>query len=149
VFGGRFRPTKSYLDLWRTLALLSILLLPIDIAVRRLSMSAEQVAEVYDAARDFVRGRISHRRATRRAAAQRTETMESLLSVKKPRPERPEPAFRIDTPSPAQAPKPEPAKQPVQTPSAGKPEHAEEPQPGGETASRLLELKRRSREKPE
>ena len=149
VFGGHFRPSKAYIDLWRFLALLSILLLPIDIAVRRLSMSAEQVVELYDAARDLVRGRLAARRTRRKAAAQRTETMETLLKVKKPGRERPEPAFKIDAAPPAQPPTPEPEKQPTAAPSAESPKPPEQSQPEGETASRLLEAKRRAKEKNE
>jgi len=147
LFERNFRPSKSYVDLWRLLAMLAMLLLPIDVAVRRVAMSPQQIAEAYATVADLVRKRRSSARARKSVQAERPETMESLLRVKKPRvvpgetgaaPIRiePEPTPPAATLSPASA----------APPSAPRTEASEKPQPDSETTSRLLEAKRRTRE---
>lgn len=153
VFEGGFRPAKSYLDLWRLLALISILLLPLDIAVRRLSMNWEQVAELCAAVENAVRTHLHLRRQARKKAAERTETMESLLKVKKPRADHSEPPLKLDTqptqrvftaPAPGPTGRSEPpATRPASTTDAGVPKPDTEP---ADVTSRLLAAKRRAKQ---
>ncbi len=147
IFRGSFRPSKSYVDLWRFLTILAMLLLPIDVAVRRVAMSPEQIAEAYATVLGLVRARRAAERVKKQAAAQRTESMESLLKVKKPRagsqeePAAPPVRVRSEPPPPAPRPDaPKPAAQPE--PKDGE----KKPAADGSTTSRLLEAKRRAKE---
>ena len=146
VFRGNFRHSMAYTDLWRLLALLAVLVLPLDVAVRRLSISPRQVAEAYHTVRDRVRAGIESAR-TARAARPTVETVSTLLDGKKRRagslqqePTQP-PRVGMDTPKPA-APEPDP----VTAKSAEKPEPHREPASEGGITSRLLEAKKRARE---
>lgn len=142
IFAGDFRKTKSYADLWQMLALLAILLLPVDVAVRRMAVNPRQVAEILGAALEPVRRRRSKARERKAAQPDRSEVVTSLLRVKKDLPDPARQPQRIDVPAPPgpapKAPEPEPPAKPEPKPPAT-----------GEVTSRLLEAKKRAREKKE
>ena len=132
VLAGRFRRSQTYTDIWRALAMLAMILLPLDIAVRRLAVSPGQVVEICVAARDRVSARLLRRRARR--PIKRSETVSALLKTKKKTAKLPtEPQVPVPPVTP-----PEP--QPVQTPPEATPAASD-----GDTTSRLLEAKRRAR----
>ena len=156
LFAGRFRQSRTYTDIWRLLALLSLLLLPIDVAVRRLSVTPEQAVELYRAAVGYLAARLPKRRA--RVKHEASETMSALLRTKKetvskvtldaPRvavepTAEPEPKPRVAVPTAQPA---EPRQVAVPTPPAAP---KDEPAAGADLASRLLEAKRRAKEKKE
>lgn len=150
LFAGSFRQSRTYTDIWQLLALIALLMLPVDVAVRRVAVSPQQAAEIWAALAGHVRARIAHRRS--RAKPERTETLTALLGVKKAvsKPsELEEPPVIVLPVTPRQAheqqPKAEPAA-PVKPPT---PEPKAEPTAAGDTTSRLLEAKRRAREKKE
>lgn len=155
VFGRDFRPSRSYVDLWRFLALLAMVLLPIDVAVRRVAMSPEQIAEAYATVLQLVRARKTAQRVRKQAAAERTESMESLLKVKKPRSsDTPVQPVRIEPPAPSATSSPASAAPPAAPRTeASKPPVPPEPKDGekkpegdGSTTSRLLEAKKLAKE---
>lgn len=81
AFAGGFRETKAYTDLWRLCLLLAAVMLPLDVAVRRLTMGVEQVAELYDRASKSVLSRITlSKRSTK---AESVETVGLLLKAKR------------------------------------------------------------------
>ncbi|HEY6014264.1 MAG TPA: VWA domain-containing protein, partial [Candidatus Limnocylindrales bacterium] len=152
------RATSQFTELWPWLLVLAMLLWPIDVALRRISLGRRELV----AAREWVRGVGRRRRAT----APRTAAGESLLATRGRAsgeaaraalvarfPERPTSA------APAQA-TPDPGKVPPATPTAAaESTAATEPpaapgqppapatQDGAETLARLREAKRRSRER--
>lgn len=151
VFASNFRRSKAYSDLWRLFAVLAIALLPLDVAVRRLSMSPQQVAELYAAARGRVRGRIGKRSESK--PAERVETVGALLNVKKKRADEKN-AEDVPTPVVIRTSQPTPKADTPPAPGVRR-THKAEPQPtkpedqpqdaSGTTTSRLLEAKRRAR----
>ncbi len=46
LFSGNFRRSKTYSDIWQLLALIALLMLPVDVAVRRVAVSPQQAAEI-------------------------------------------------------------------------------------------------------
>lgn len=81
LFSHHFRRSRTFSDIWRLLALISMLLLPFDIAIRRLSVTPEQAVELYHAAIRRLLALYAKRRL--RAHPDRTETMSALLRAKK------------------------------------------------------------------
>jgi len=163
VFKRDFRSSKAYIDLWQLLALLSILLLPVDIAVRRVSMSPEQIVELYVKAREALRRSRAARRTARSRVAVRDEQMETLLKVKKPKRPTSEPieppggdGHSSDVPAPGFGTGVSRNNVPVQPPVTPKPASPPappakpkpaEPKQEGELTSRLLEARRKAKEK--
>ena len=79
VFGGHFRPKRTYSDLWRLLTFAAIFLLPVDIAVRRVAISSELLRELMGKI-----ARVSHSPTRTAPAPQSVEhTVDSLLTAKK------------------------------------------------------------------
>lgn len=147
VFRKDFRSSRAYLDLWRLLALISILLLPLDIAVRRVSMSPEQVVDLYVKLREALRGAVAARRAARARVAVRDDQMETLLKVKKPKRGSAQPAEPKSSDGEGYSPRPTPPA-PSTPPAAPKPgSKPAEPKPEGELTSRLLEARRKAKRK--
>lgn len=137
VFGGNFRKSKTFTDIWRLLLIISMLLLPIDVAVRRVAFSVEMLEEVCGAALSRIK---SLKDVSRRSAKPaRSEAMSSLLKAKK----------SVAKPLiPDEQLKPQIPVEPVQ--NAQKPDKQPEKKPepvvqAGETTSRLLAAKRRAR----
>lgn len=140
VLSQRFRRSPTYSDLWQLLILLSALMLPVDVAVRRLTVSPDQVIEIYSAARERMTKLIKRRRT--RKAAQREATVNALLQSKKERAPSSEPKL---TP-PVIQPRPQPAK----VKEEKKPIQPEREVPSGaEITSRLLEAKKRAKKNRE
>ncbi len=83
IFGGGFRPTKDYSDLWRLFTLLSIVLLPIDIAVRRLAVNYPEFINLMST----VLSKLTSNRVkpVRLPEAKPEETASALLAAKKER----------------------------------------------------------------
>jgi len=145
VFTQDFRRSRAYTDLWRLLVLLAAVLLPLDVAVRRLVITPEQFVEEYDKVRKLVRARRLRRR-TEQTAVPEAEMVSSLLQAKRDRgpvkkveikTEPMQPRVRPQEPT---TPEPKPqADQPAQG-SAPKPESASE---GGTLSSRLLDAKKK------
>ena len=149
LFRGKFRQSRTYTDIWRLLALLSMLLLPVDVAVRRLSVTPEQAIELYRAVLGQITARLPRRRL--RVKQERSEAMSALLrskkeAVKQTKPDD-APTKPISTPPTPKSVPSEP-KPKVQA-SAAKPTAAsgksDEQAAGADLASRLLEAKRRAR----
>lgn len=142
LFAGKFRQSRTYTDIWRLLALLSMLLLPIDVAVRRLSVTPEQALELYRAVVGHLLSHLPRRQA--RVKHESTETMSALLRSKKE-------AAKQVKPNEPKVPvepvgKPEPRVN-AAAPAAQPPVESKEEPSGAELASRLLEAKRRAKEK--
>jgi uncharacterized membrane protein/Mg-chelatase subunit ChlD len=151
------RTTSRSTDLWPLLLVLALLLWPVDIALRRVSVGRRELA----AARAWVRGLPRRRRAT----AARTATGESLLATRaratsavtraalRQPAELPAadaaPVAPIVTPAaptpPTAAPSPARAASRAPTPPAGA--VAPAPESGGDTLARLRDAKRRARER--
>jgi hypothetical protein len=142
VFGGKFRRSVAYTDLWRTLALVAVLLLPLDVAVRRLQTSAGQFAEVYVAARYRIRDAQDARRRAR-LALEGVESVGTLLKGKRER------ATIAPKQPPVQPIKVDAQPPPEPTHAASQPEPGRKPTSAGSTASRLLDAKRRVRQTKE
>jgi len=146
VFAGKFRQSKTYTDIWRLLMIIAMVLLPIDVAVRRVAVSPEMLAEVYVAVKSNIQGMRVRRMAR---AVERTETMGALLKTKKQvakkttGDEADKPPIKIEIPSPQARTTPKP----LETRPAAK--GAPPPSDGsdGGTTSRLLAAKRKARDK--
>ncbi|MCE5198790.1 MAG: VWA domain-containing protein [Armatimonadota bacterium] len=128
IFTSHFRTYKTYTDLWPILALLAAILLPVDVAVRRVALSEELVHEVF--AR--VAEKMAHRHHAKTREPQRVETVGALLKSKKERVVEDEPVEVIAAPKPT---------------APSKPQALENSSGGEETTSRLLAAKRRAKEK--
>jgi hypothetical protein len=162
--------TSRYTDLWPWLLVLALLLWPLDIALRRVSLGRRELADGRRWASDRIRGR--------RVAA-RTQTSESMLAAReragsagarsailreasdraavsdagapadRPEPASPEPtldAAQAATPAASAAPPPPPppvAPPPRSSPSPGSPPAAAGP--ADDTLARLRDAKRRNR----
>ena len=157
------RTTSRSTDLWPLLLVLALLLWPLDIALRRVSVGRRELA----AARGWVRDLPRRRRAT----AARTAAGESLLAARaratssdtRAALRRPaEPTATAATATTATAPQPtpvparstapaRPAPAPAQLPAATAPSPAPAPnlapEATGDTLSRLRDAKRRARER--
>lgn len=81
IFGGNFRKSRSFTDIWRLLMIISMLLLPIDVAVRRVAFSVEMLEDMYNAAINKIKSLLNAR--GRSAKPARTEVMSSLLNAKR------------------------------------------------------------------
>ncbi len=140
---------RAPIDIWRSLLWLAVLLLPLDVAVRRLVVRREDL-ELFTRPVVEAAARIRRRRAARAVA--REEHMGRLLARKKavrarsdaeaPAPARDSGRLRPGVP-PASPTPPEP-----ESPAATQPEEEAPEAPGGparSTAEHLLELKRRRR----
>ena len=161
LFKGKFRQSKTYTDIWRLLAMLSMLLLPIDVAVRRLQVTPEQAVELYRALLGYLIAHLPRRRP--RVKQERSEAMSALLRSKKeaakqiqPDDNAAEPAIVAPPSQPKAAPaQPKPkikapaAKSDAQSTPAAASNKKEEQTSATDLASRLLEAKRRAREKKE
>jgi len=142
VFARSFRKTRASTDLWRLLVLVSLLLLPVDIAVRRLAMTPSQVVRVAVRGWEAVRPAFS----VRRAASQDEDgvaVVSNLLESKKQR--RVAPLIEEERKTIFETP---PASKPEETKAVPSKEVQTPVEPSdSETTSRLLEAKRRSRSK--
>jgi uncharacterized membrane protein len=134
-------------DIWRGLLWLAVILLPLDVAVRRLVVRREDL-ELFTAPVANALAAMRRHRTAREAA--RAEHMGRLLARKKEAraraAEEPSPRVRsVDAPRPAAPPvTPEAAPaRPVEGEEAVAPAEAETPEKG--TTERLLDLKRRRR----
>ncbi len=158
IFARNFRKSRAYSDLWRLLTLIAVLILPVDVAVRRLSMSPQQVVELFAAIRAKLRLKL--RRSGQSKQAERVETVGSLLKVKKqlsqsadhdhPEPIKinvPPAARRTPQPDAPAGPADPAAPEPPDAPAPEAPPEQAEPEKSAETSttSRLLEAKRRAR----
>ncbi|MHB0911838.1 MAG: vWA domain-containing protein [Armatimonadota bacterium] len=83
IFGGSFRPSKAYTDLWRLLALIAALVLPVDIAVRRLTVTPAQLAEIFRRTLEHVRR--THPRRKKSEPVAGVESVSTLLRTKRER----------------------------------------------------------------
>ena len=152
VFTGKFKQSKTHTDIWRLMMILAMALLPLDVAVRRVAVTPEMLAEVYAAVKSFARG-LRARRGVR--IVQRTQTMGALLKTKKEAArktssadETAQPSIKIEMPAPQVG---SARKQPDRQTSVKSSEPAR-PTPGESesvvgTTSRLLAAKRRARDK--
>ena len=131
VFRKDFRPVRAYIDLWRFFALIAIFLLPVDVAVRRLNVSAQEVAEAYQQALDYLRGLPTFRR---KAAPESHATVSALLQSKKDRVRPSVPTVEIKLPD-----------MPVEAPPVR--EKTGEQASDADTTHRLLDAKKRARDK--
>ncbi len=148
------RTTSRSTDLWPLLLVIALLLWPLDIALRRVSVGRREFAAAGAWVRDLPR--------RRRVTAERTATGESLLAARARATSaetraallrRPEPASAPAAPAPPTATpaKPpaassEPAPGPAPTPVV-EPAPVIEPAPAVDTISRLRDAKRRARER--
>lgn len=147
VFTEAFRRSRAYTDLWRLLVILAAILLPLDVAVRRLVITPEQLVEEYSKAREFIRARRIRRRAGQ-VTAQGPEIVSTLLRAKRERAPvekveiEPPPVTPRIQPQQTPAPEPMPEQKPAQaSPSEPKPEYE-----GGTLSSRLLDAKKKRQE---
>jgi uncharacterized membrane protein len=147
--------TDQFTELWPWLLVLALLLWPLDIALRRMSLGRRELA----GARDWIRG-IGRRRA---ATAPRTAIGESLLATRgratggaaraalvarssedETRPNTATPPHPTDD----AIPQPEPRQPERHQPSTGRPVPPEPtPADGADTLARLRDAKRRSRQR--
>jgi hypothetical protein len=155
------RTTSRSTDLWPLLLVLALLLWPLDIALRRVSIGRRDFA----AAGAWVRALPRRRRATAArnaagegllAARSRATSAEARAAMR--RAADPTPAISSQPPpilaptpakpavQPPEPPKP-PAQQPAQTPAPPSPAPAQDPAETADTLSRLREAKRRARER--
>ncbi|MBP6965423.1 MAG: VWA domain-containing protein [Armatimonadetes bacterium] len=140
VFTQEFRRSRAYNDLWRLLVILAAVLLPLDVAVRRITITSQQFMEEYDRAREFIRALRIRRRAGP-AAEQGPEIVSSLLRAKRER--EPVKKVHIETEAIAPGSQPRQPSEPGQRPAQASPS---EPKPASEDAtlsSRLLDAKRK------
>ncbi|MDO8684835.1 MAG: glutamine amidotransferase, partial [Armatimonadota bacterium] len=154
IFSEGFRQSKVHTDLWVLLALIAVLMLPMDVAVRRLALTPQQAMEILRRLMDLVETRLIRRKSKSKETASGTDkTVGALLRVKKDHKVQqkpvipPRPAATCDTP-PAEA-------QPLRVqPTAPKPTApptpaTEKPQDEEDTTSRLLAAKKRARKSDE
>lgn len=165
VFASNFRESRTYVDLWPLLVLLTAILLPVDVGVRRLSMSWLQLEENCAKVREMIREKraeLARRRATRKAG-HATESVQTLLKTKKERSEELEQEAAVVRARLAEkvgaarkaggdgAAKPETRPPAASVPGDGKAKKPVKPvEPpkadgDGDTASRLLDMKRRKK----
>jgi len=148
VFRGGFRESRAFIDLWRLLALAAVLAMPLDVAVRRLMLSTQQIEEAYYRSIEYVRSR--RRRLRRAVARQRVEVVSTLLKGKKERAASlsREEIEGLAADIGAHPPKAEPvATKPPDEGAPAPPETAETPDSERGVTSRLLDAKKRARDK--
>ena len=153
--------TNQFTELWPWLLVLALLLWPLDVALRRISLGRRELV----AAREWVRGMARRRRT----AAPRTAAGESLLATRgrgggeaaraalvarfPERPAKPPERAPGSGQSPDNATVPAPSPDPAPTPSRelpSAPTSTQAPAPtqtGADTLARLREAKRRSRDR--
>lgn len=138
-----FRPSRSYSDLWHALTLVAILLLPLDIAVRRLSIGTAEIRLLTSSAAEFMdKGRKIFRH--QKLPEQSVETVEALLQVKARHRTRPKPTVEIDTSQPSTNVEPLTDQQ-TQAENQVETKVSQVAETEEDVTSRLLEVKRRSR----
>jgi Ca-activated chloride channel homolog len=146
------RTTSRSTDLWPLLLMLALLLWPLDIALRRVSIGRREFAAAGAWVRELPR--------RRRATAARTATGESLLAARaRATSSETRAALRRQTevapaapvvappPTPVVAQPAAPPAVPITPPPTESPGHAPSPEPAGDTLSRLRDAKRRARER--
>ncbi|MDO8585810.1 MAG: VWA domain-containing protein [Armatimonadota bacterium] len=139
VFRTGFRRSRVFSDLWQTLLLLAALLVPMDVAVRRLVVTPEQALEIYHRVADLISERLAGRKSRRRPQPETVETVDSLLKVKKDR------RASLTTFQPPKCDDVPPATKPPDKPAPAP--KAPEEKVEEDTTSRLLAAKKRAREK--
>ena len=85
IFSSGFRPTLAYRDLWYLLTLLAVLILPVDVAVRRVAVSPELLYELYHYISNRFRSILS--KSKRTPKQENTETVSVLLNARRERAE--------------------------------------------------------------
>jgi hypothetical protein len=156
--GGKFGPSpadvfkpdakKAHIptDIWWTLVLLGILLFPLDVAVRRLAMDSREIRELLAKCLHAIQSEIKIERH-KKASTEKPETVGQLLDLKK---SRPQPKERPDWACPQVTPSKPQQDMPKTTATATENvEPAEKPVDDSSMTSRLLEAKRRAKEKSE
>lgn len=142
VFTQDFRRSKAYTDLWRLLVILAAILLPLDVAVRRLVITPQQLAEEWSKARKFVRAHRLRRRP-RQTVTREAETVSTLLQAKRDR----GPVHRVEIKPEQIRPKAEPQQTSVpQIDQQQAQDSTPEQKPASESgtlSSRLLDAKRK------
>ncbi|MBI2844612.1 MAG: VWA domain-containing protein [Armatimonadetes bacterium] len=145
VFTRNFRESKTYTDIWRLLVLIAAFALPLDVAVRRVAVTPEMLAQLRLLLRPLM-GMGLGKRPGLAGEEEREETVGALLRSKKERSassDDVEPPVPVRASEPA-APRAEQAPSPVPSSrQADKP--AEKEVDGQNTTSRLLEAKKRAR----
>ena len=144
VFTSNFRKSRTYTDLWRLLVLLATIILPVDIAVRRLNMDREQVMEVYLRMAAYAE-RIRSKLRRSKVPDPGMETISTLLQSKKERepsiPSEPtQPQTVIENLQPKKVENDRPA--PPRSQPVSKPEKQDSAEV--DTTSRLLQAKKRA-----
>ncbi|MHB1001144.1 MAG: VWA domain-containing protein [Armatimonadota bacterium] len=81
VLTRNFKRSRAYTDLWRILAVLALILLPFDIAVRRISLEPGQMVSLWNSVLERV-GRRRDKKQTK-VSEQASETVGSLLQAKR------------------------------------------------------------------
>lgn len=140
VFTQDFRRSRAYNDLWRLLVILAAVLLPLDVAVRRITITPQQFMEEYDRAREFIRALRIRRRAGP-AAEQGPEIVSSLLRAKRER--EPVKKVHIETEAIAPGSQPRQPSEPGQRPAQASPSEPKPASEDGTLSSRLLDAKRK------
>lgn len=148
IFTRNFRRSKVYSDLWQLLLLLCALLLPVDVAVRRLIVTPEQALEILRKGL----GLLEHQWATRiaRKRSRQKETVETVDTLLKARKERHAAVIPFTPAKPDSDGATKPATPPASTPKPAEPKPitpVAKEEPEAETTSRLLAAKKRAREK--
>lgn len=142
VFTQDFRRSKAYTDLWRLLVILAAILLPLDVAVRRLVITPQQLAEEWSKAREFARAHRLRRRP-RQTVTREAETVSTLLQAKRDR----GPVHRVEIKPEQIRPKAEPQQTSVpQIDQQQAQDSTPEQKPASESgtlSSRLLDAKRK------
>ncbi len=144
VFKPDAKKARIPTDLWWIFTLIGILLFPLDVAIRRLAIDFSEMSELIMKGVQAVRSNAA--RPAHLGAEKEVESVGRLLGAKKSR--------QKDEGLPEWA-KPEPVTQPAQEKPEKKPETPtskedtpkSNPMPPADTTSRLLEAKRRARDK--
>lgn len=144
VFTQAFRRSRAYTDLWRLLVILAAILLPLDVAVRRLVITPEQFVEEYSRLREFIRAHRLRRKA-RQTVAQEPEMVSNLLRAKRERAPVEKVEFTTNTVPPGVRPQQPSAPEPEPTPEQASPSEPKPASEGGTLSSRLLDAKRKRR----
>ncbi len=138
IMTQNFRKSRSYTDLWWVFTLIAVLLLPFDIAVRRIAIDPEQAPAFF---RSYVK-KISPRRTKKPTIAADSAYTDSLLKVKDKRLKaKAKTEIFIQPKAAVNEPKKETAKKPAEERSAAKADiHADADE---QYTSRLLDVKRK------
>ncbi len=140
VFRRNIKQARVPTDLWWTFALVGLLLFPLDVAVRRLAMDSSEVLALVNKALKLIKTKKKAAKPDEESAG--VESVDQLLSVKKsrqPAGERPEWARPVVTE--------EKPKTRVRQTAKEQSEPVDQPEQPIDPTSRLLEAKRRAREK--